>query len=261
MPYMLPTIFSSSASSSPKQPKPQGGTFVRYEERAGESANGQVLYGMDRELAAKRAAGYDAGLEAEARAWVERVARVKLSRNSSLQAELRSGVVLGKLVNAIKPGVCPKPSDKQAAFHQMNNISNYLVACEALGVCKHDLFQTVALYENKDMMAVLANLQALGSAAQCVRGYRGALFGAKRADANVRNFSAATMTKGAAETTILGKGSHGCATAAGIIDMRREIVKTAHACSSVPTKMGTASRGQASQVGMTDTRRNIVKVW
>jgi len=34
-------------------------------------------------------------------------------------------------------------------FKQMENISNFLKACRALGVAEHDLFETVDLYEAK----------------------------------------------------------------------------------------------------------------
>ena len=177
----------------------------------------------------------------------------------SLQQELKNGVVLCQLVNSIQPGICPKPSNAKMPFKQMENISNYLEACDKLGVPKHDQFQTVALFENKDMMAVLVNLQALGRAAQRTSGYAGPAFGAKLADANVREFSAETLIQGAATTTFLGNGSHGCATAAGMFDTSKEIVKCATVGSSAPTMLGMGSHGHATQAGMVDTRRNIVK--
>lgn len=48
----------------------------------------------------------------------------------------------------------------------MENISNYLKAAEQLGVRKADTFQTVDLFENKDMLAVLRQIHQLGYAAQ-----------------------------------------------------------------------------------------------
>eukprot|EP00966_Prymnesium_polylepis_P156570 3617508-Prymnesium_polylepis.3 len=101
---------------------------------------------------------------------------------TSLQQELRSGVVLCQLANTIQPGCCKKPSMLPAPFKQMENIARYLDACEKLGVPKHDQFQTVALYEDKDMMTVLMNLQALGRAALRLPGYSGVVFGAKLAE-------------------------------------------------------------------------------
>ena len=64
---------------------------------------GNVLYGLDKELAEKAAAKYDTGLEGECRAWIENVTGDKLGE-CSLQEELKNGVVLCNLINTIKPG-------------------------------------------------------------------------------------------------------------------------------------------------------------
>ena len=127
--------------------------------------NGQVLYGMDKELAAKAAAKFDPVMEADARNWIEAVTGAKLGE-MPLQEELKDGTVLCTLVTTISPGVIKAPSTSKMPFKQMENISNYLDACSKLGVPKHDLFQTVALYENKDMIAVLTNIHSLGRVSQ-----------------------------------------------------------------------------------------------
>ena len=51
------------------------------------------------------------------------------------------------------------------AFRQMENVSKFLEAASDLGVAGPSLFQTVALYEQKDMLAVLICIQALSRAA------------------------------------------------------------------------------------------------
>ncbi len=43
----------------------------------------------------------------------------------------------------------------------MENISNFLKACRAFGVPEHDLFETVDLYDEKDMNVVLVCLLSL----------------------------------------------------------------------------------------------------
>ena len=40
-------------------------------------------------------------------------------------------------------------------IHQMENISKFLSGAEKLGVPKHDMFQTVDLYEKKNMTQVI----------------------------------------------------------------------------------------------------------
>ena len=46
-------------------------------------------------------------------------------------------------------------------FKQMENIGSYLAACTSLGITGPQQFQTIDLYENKDMNSVLMNLNAL----------------------------------------------------------------------------------------------------
>ena len=48
------------------------------------------------------------------------------------------------------------------AFKQMENINNFIEACEQYGVSKTDLFQTADLYENTNMWQVILTLYSLG---------------------------------------------------------------------------------------------------
>ena len=180
--------------------------FTSYDERAA-AGGGEVLYGLDKELAEKAALKYDPQAEHACRMWIEAVTGDKLGE-SSLQEELKSGVVLCHLVNAIKPGSTKTPSNSAMPFKQMENISMYLEACTKLGVPSFSSFQTVALFENKDMNAVLVNIQALGSAAQKLPDYSGPILGARMATAAPREFTEEQMRAGANATTFLGKGSH-----------------------------------------------------
>ena len=78
-----------------------------------------MLYGIDRELAAKAAAKYDVGREGEVRRWIEAVTGERLG-GGSLQQCLKSGVVLCRLVDAISPGVCMRPSTAAMPFKQVH---------------------------------------------------------------------------------------------------------------------------------------------
>ena len=185
---------------------------------------GEVLYGLDRELAEKAAAKYDPDQEAQVRRWIEAVTGERLG-GSSLQRELKSGVVLCNLIAIIQPGVCMQPSPSHMPFKQMENIAAYLVACDRVGVPKHEQFQTVSLFEDKDMGTVLKNIEALGRCAQSLPGYRGPSMGARMASQNVRVFSVQQLCEAAAAPTFVGQGSCGGATAAGNFDRSRDIVK------------------------------------
>lgn len=98
-------------------------------------------YGLDAELAARREANYDYESEAEAQGWIEAVTGEPFA--DIFGEELRSGRRLCILINAIRPGVVRKVNDSKMPFKQMENISNFLKACRAVGVAEYSLFETV----------------------------------------------------------------------------------------------------------------------
>merc|ERR1711920_873298 len=232
--------------------------------------DGVPVYGIDKELKAKANAKWESEgkqMETEATEWIAAVlasAGESFECPGTLQEAIKDGVVLCQLVNIIKPGCCKKPSASPAPFKQMENIGNYLKACtEKIGVPAHTSFQTVSLFEDQDMLAVLRQIHALGSSAQAI-GFSGPKLGAKLAVETPREFSAETLAAGAASVGLLGKGSHGCATQAGMFDTSRNIDKgvgagvTAASASDIGI-IGSGSVGLASQAGMIDNSKNIVK--
>lgn len=98
-------------------------------------------YGLDAELAAKREANYDYDLENEAQEWIENVTGEQFQQ--AFAEELKDGRKLCVLINTIKPGAVRKVNDSRMPFKQMENISNFLKACRAVGVAEHSLFETV----------------------------------------------------------------------------------------------------------------------
>ena len=171
------------------------------------------LYGLDRELAEKAAAKYDPQLEAEARAWIEAVLGESLG-DGTFHEVLKSGMVLCNLVRALQPDIIKAPSKMSAPFKQMENIGNYLAACAKLGQNANDTFQTVDLFEAKDMYAVIRQLHSLGRLLQKTPGYTGPTLGVKESTANKREFTEAQLIEARGTTTFLGKGSAGTAGAA-----------------------------------------------
>jgi len=145
-------------------------------------------------------------MEAEARWWVEEMLGEKMGE-LSLQEELKDGVLLCRLANAISPGICVKPSTARMAFKQMDNIANYLRACTDLGVPSEDLFQTVALYEGQDMGVVVTNLHSLGRVAQRRPDFDGPVLGARLATENDRNFDEEMLFNGRCEPTAMLAGT------------------------------------------------------
>ena len=64
-------------------------------------------------------------------------------------AGLKSGQVLCRLINAIKPDTIKKIETSSMPFKQMENITAFLKSCRALGVADFDVFETLDLYEEK----------------------------------------------------------------------------------------------------------------
>uniref|UniRef100_A0A3B1K9L3 Transgelin n=1 Tax=Astyanax mexicanus TaxID=7994 RepID=A0A3B1K9L3_ASTMX len=75
--------------------------------------------------------------------------------------------VLSELINSLHDSDKPvkKIQSSPMAFKQMEQVSQFLNAAEAYGVTKTDMFQTVDLWEGKDLAAVQRTLMALGSIA------------------------------------------------------------------------------------------------
>uniref|UniRef100_F6YZF4 Transgelin 3 n=1 Tax=Macaca mulatta TaxID=9544 RepID=F6YZF4_MACMU len=135
-------------------------------------ANRGPSYGLSREVQEKIEQKYDADLENKLVDWIilqcaEDIEHPPPGR-AHFQKWLMDGTVLCKLINSLYPPgqePIPKISESKMAFKQMEQISQFLKAAETYGVRTTDIFQTVDLWEGKDMAAVQRTLMALGSVA------------------------------------------------------------------------------------------------
>jgi hypothetical protein len=149
-----------------------------------------------------------------------------------------------------------KKKKKRHACHLM------LRSAREIGVPHGDMFDVPALYENKDLGAVVQCLHSLGRAAQSAPGFAGPHLGAKLATENKRNFSEEQMRAGATTATFISQGSSTAAAAGTAFseDTSRNIVRGGGGpTSSEATKIMQGSHGGATQAGMTDNSRNIVR--
>ncbi|KAF7691652.1 transgelin-3b [Silurus meridionalis] len=135
-------------------------------------ANRGPSYGLSREVQEKIDQKYDPDLEARLVDWIVVQCGGNLERpqagKQNFQKWLMDGTILCRLINSLYPrGKEPikKIQETQMAFKQMEKISQFLQATEAYGVITTDIFQTVDLWEGKDMAAVQRTLMALGSVA------------------------------------------------------------------------------------------------
>nr|XP_039325113.1 transgelin-like [Saimiri boliviensis boliviensis] len=85
------------------------------------------------------------------------------------QVWLKNGVIQSKLVNSLYPdglkSVKVSENLPSGVSKQMEQVAEFLKAAENYGVTKTNMFQTVDLFEGKDMAAVQRTLKALGSLA------------------------------------------------------------------------------------------------
>ncbi|KAJ3192080.1 Transgelin [Irineochytrium annulatum] len=168
--------------------------MVRSTNGSGSLDSLHVTRGLDRDLQDKQAAKYDPQREKEAKEWIESVLNEPLPSDNFHEA-LKNGVVLCKLIGALSPSNAVKYNTSNLAFKQMENISNFLVAAEKVGVKKAELFQTVDLYEAKNMVQVIDFIYALSRNASAT-GYEGPRLGPKLASSREVLFSDETLAQG-----------------------------------------------------------------
>ncbi|XP_012861458.1 LOW QUALITY PROTEIN: transgelin [Echinops telfairi] len=136
-------------------------------------ANKGPSYGMSREVQSKIEKKYDKDLEEQLVEWIVMQCGPDVGRPDrgrlGFQVWLKNGVVLSKLVSSLHPGSKPvkvPETPPSTVFKQMEQVAQFLKAAEDYdGVTKTDMFQTVDLFEGKDMAAVQRTLMALGSLA------------------------------------------------------------------------------------------------
>ncbi|KAG0242827.1 calponin homology domain-containing protein [Mortierella sp. GBAus27b] len=176
-------------------------------------------FGMDREIAAKIAAKYDVGREIEARNWIETVVGEPFP-HEGFQASLKDGVLLCKLMNVLIPGFV-KVKSSSMPFVQMENISKFLEGCGRLGCPKHDLFQTIDLYENKNPGQVVDAIWSLSRHA-AKAGCNTPILGPKLSDRHEVEFSEEVLIAGK-NIMAFQYGYSGGANLSGVRYGRREI--------------------------------------
>jgi hypothetical protein len=165
-------------------------------------------FGMDKEIQQKLLAKYDSSMEAEVLTWIKALTGAHIQPGpDNVHEALKSGEILLKLINAIldKTPVLPKEAanlrrpvkinSSTFPFKQMENIEQFLKCAEAYGTSRTYLFQTVDLYENRNMTQVINTLVSLGT--ECQRnGMNGPTCGAKPSNENRRNFTEDQLKSG-----------------------------------------------------------------
>lgn len=158
-------------------------------------------FGLTAELDRKKAAKWDVDLTRQAVEWMQEVTHEPLDAgdysSDKVHAALKDGVYLCKVANTLKPGCIRKINETKMAFKQMENINNFLDACDKqFGMVKIDLFQTVDLYEAGNMPNVVNTIFGLGRKAHNIPGYSGPGLGPKESKEHKRDFSEEQLKAG-----------------------------------------------------------------
>nr|pir 22K smooth muscle cell-specific protein SM22alpha - zebra fish [Danio rerio]AAH44160.1 Transgelin 2 [Danio rerio]AAH66521.1 Tagln2 protein [Danio rerio]AAI65004.1 Tagln2 protein [Danio rerio]AAP79113.1 transgelin [Danio rerio] len=168
-------------------------------------ANKGPSYGLSREVQSKIDKKYDPELEGRLVQWIvsqcgEAIGKPQPGKQG-FQQWLKDGCILCELINSLFKDSKPvkKIQSSSMAFKQMEQISQFLTAAERYGITKSDIFQTVDLWEGKDLAAVQMTLLSLGSLAVtkddgCYRG--DPAWFPKKSQENRREFSEEQMKEG-----------------------------------------------------------------
>ena len=167
---------------------------------------------LERQVRAKIAAKRDPQQEKEAQEWIEAIIGRKF--NTTFEDYLRDGQVLCELINKIQPGSVTKINTSGGDFKMMENINKFQKAIQEYGVPDIDVFQTVELWEKKDIGQVITTLFALGRETYRHSNWKGPYLGPKPADECKRDFTEEQLNAG---KTVIGlqAGSNKGATQAG----------------------------------------------
>lgn len=135
---------------------------------------------------------YNPVLEDAAKKWICEVLEIE-EHNETFSSWLKSGVILCRLVNTIKPGSVSSIYERELPYKQMENIERYLKACSTLGLADIDLFETSDLFNEKNINLVINNIHVLAAHVQKQGNWKGPLMRDVR---DAKSLFSATLTGG-----------------------------------------------------------------
>eukprot|EP01121_Diplochlamys_sp_Union-15-3_P012327 TRINITY_DN3682_c0_g1_i2.p1 TRINITY_DN3682_c0_g1~~TRINITY_DN3682_c0_g1_i2.p1 ORF type:complete len:135 (+),score=15.76 TRINITY_DN3682_c0_g1_i2:40-444(+) len=93
----------------------------------------------------------------EATSFIEQVLGEKLP-SPDFYESLKTGVILCKFLNKLKPGTIKNINTRNMPFMMMENIGYYIRGCQDIGIQPEYNFMTVDLWEQKNLGQVALNI-------------------------------------------------------------------------------------------------------
>ncbi|CAF5043998.1 unnamed protein product, partial [Rotaria magnacalcarata] len=100
-------------------------------------------------------------LDREAQQWIEAVIGEKFP-GGAYEDAIKDGIILCKLINKLQPGSVSKICTSGGGFKLRENVSAFQNAARAYGLPDAELFQTVDLFEKRNIAQVTQCIHALG---------------------------------------------------------------------------------------------------
>ncbi|XP_024086089.1 muscle-specific protein 20-like [Cimex lectularius] len=134
--------------------------------------------------------------ELEAQQWIEAITGERFPPGVPYELALRDGIILCKLMNNLLPGSVPKINYTGGDYKFMDNINQFQKACIRYGVPDVDLFQTVDLFEQKNIAHVTMTIFAIGRTAYKHPEWKGPWLGPRPSEENKREWSEEQLRAG-----------------------------------------------------------------
>lgn len=148
--------------------------------------------------------------------WIEAVTGEKVPRDQPFEKVLKDGVILCNMMNVIQPGSIKRINKKGSNFQLMENHAAFQKGMKKCKVPDDEIFQTVDLFEARNIKQVVKSLAALARILSNNPEYTGPKMGPKMSEKEERQWTEDELRAGRQGTIGLQMGSNKGASQAGI---------------------------------------------
>jgi uncharacterized phage-associated protein len=171
--YVIPTA-TKEKSSADEQEIPSSVDLITSDEQ---EIKTDLVTSLDADLKKIQASKYSIEREQQAREWIEQILETKLQ--GPFAESLKDGIHLCNLINKLLPRWATKltPAKSKFKFKQMENIHLFLMALEIIKVPSFETFQTIDLFEEKNVNQVIDCLFSVSRCAEKNLAFKGPYLG------------------------------------------------------------------------------------